>query len=217
MRASRFIRARVGREDHERGMTLVELLVYMILLGLVLAIIGSLMISTVKKQTEVVRISEAGNTAQTLLSSVDLAVANASGFRVRTDAATGNQLVLTKTRSTLSGSGEVNVARCVGYFYDAATGKLHSASVPLPAATNKVRAADVAGYAGATSWPVAASGVARVDASTRIFTQKTTDPTKLDVAFSIATMANRPPVTVQTTTGLRGSGLIDNSGVCWNG
>ena len=38
------------REDNERGMTVVELLVYMILLGLVLAIIGSLMINTVKKQ-----------------------------------------------------------------------------------------------------------------------------------------------------------------------
>ena len=208
----------VLREDNERGMTLVELLVYMILLGLVLAIIGSLMITTVKKQTEVVRISESNNTAQTVVSAVDLAVSNATGFRLRTDVTTGNQLLLTKTRSTLAGATEINQARCVGYFYDAVTKKIHSASVSLPAASNKVQLADVAGFAGATSWPTLASGVTPVDPSIpRVFTQATTDPTKLKVEFSVATLANRPAVTVQTTTGLRGSGLIDSLGVCWNG
>ena len=205
------------REDNERGMTLVELLVYMILLGLVLAIIGSLMINTVKKQTEVVRISESNNTAQTVISAVDMAVSNASGFRLRTDVVTGNQLLLTKTRSTLAGGAEVNVARCVGYFYDAATQKVHTASVSLPAASNEVRAADVAPFTGAKTWPILASGVTPVDPATRrIFTQAT-DPAKVKVEFSVATLVNRPAVTVQTTTGLRGSGLIDNSGVCWNG
>lgn len=216
MMATLISKVRGVRDDNERGMTLVELLVYMILLGLVLAIIGSLMINTVKKQTEVVRISESNNTAQTVVSAVDLAVANGSGFRLRTDVATGNQLLLTKTRSTLAGAAEINVARCVGYFYDAATQKIHTVSVPLPAASNKVLAADVAGFSGAKSWPVLASGVTPVDpAIPRIFTQVTTDPTKLSVEFSVATLANRPAVTVQTTTGLRGSGLIDNSGACW--
>ena len=136
---------------------------------------------------------------------------------LRTDPATGNQLLLTKTRSTLDGPTESNVARCIGYFYDAATQKIHTASVSLPAATNKVKDADP-GFAGVKTWPVLASGVTPIDAANpRVFTQGSPDSTKLKVAFSIATLANRPAVTVQTTTGLRGSGLIDNSGVCWNG
>ena len=210
-------RVRHMREDNERGMTLVELLVYMILLGLVLSIIGSLMINTLKKQTEVVRISESNNIAQTIVSSVDLAVANASGFRLRTDASSGNQLLLTKTRSTLTGVGEVDVARCVGYFYNATSQKIHMVSVPLPAPSNKVLAADVTGFTGAASWPVLASGVTPVSPSMKVFTQGNPDLTKVTVEFSVATISNRPAVTTQTTTGLRGAGLINNPGVCWNG
>ena len=206
------------RTENEQGMTLVELLVYMILLGLVMAIIGSLMINTVKKQAEVVRISESNNTAQSIASSIDHAVSNASSFRLRTDV-NGNQLLVAKTRSTLAGPDEVNQARCVGYFYDAATQKMHSISVPLPAAhsENKTREADVAGFGSARSWSVLAIGIvpASAVAPARVFTQGA-DASKVSLEFSIATIPGRPAVSVRTTTSVRGSGLIDNTGVCWN-
>lgn len=196
-------------------MSLVELLVYMILLGIVLSVIASVIINTLQKQTEIVKISEATNTGQSVISSVDLAVANASGFWLRTSP-TGSQLLVTKTRSTLSDPAEVDVARCVGYFYDATTKKVHTISDPLSAAaTPKSRVADDASFTGAAAWPVLANGVV-APSGKNVFTRPA-DATKLVIQFSINSLADRPPVTFATTTGIRGAGTINNAGVCWNG
>lgn len=196
-------------------MTLVELLVYMILLGIVLSIIASVIINTLQKQQEIVEISDANNTGQSVISSVDLAVANASGFWLRT-APSGSQLLVTKTRSTLEDATEVDVARCVGYFYDSTTKKLHTVSDMLAgSAIPRTYAADTTTFTGASSWPVLAEGVEPSGATT-VFT-RLTDASKISLGFSVASIRNRPPVSFATTTGIRGAGTIDNAGVCWHG
>ena len=200
--------------ENDRGMTLVELIVYMILLGIVVSIIASVIISTLQKQREIGKISEVTNTGQGVVSSIDMAVANAAGFSLRTSPA-GSQLLVTKTRSTLDDPAAVNEARCIGYFYDATTKTLHSVSDPLGSpGTPRSRVADTPSFTGAAGWPVLAEDVTASSAGP--FFARLADASKLSVRFSIASLADRAPVTFEVTTGTRGQGTITDSGACWN-
>lgn len=214
------IRRRLAGVPQDRGMTLVELLVYMILLGIVVGIIASVLINSLQKQREIVHISEANNTGQGLTSRVDLAVKNAVNFRIVESSGDDSVLLVTKTRSTTDGMDEADVARCVGFYYDATTDKLHSASDMLTANGNPrtETITDSAGLAAAQNWPVVADGIQLAPAAdgttSPIFTKGNADPSKVEINFMIDTLDGKGPVTFQLTSGMRGSGSIDDDGTC---
>lgn len=61
----------------EHGFTLVELLVYMLLSVLVLAIVGTLMVNTMRVQRSVTGVTSANNAAQSVVNALEIAVRNA--------------------------------------------------------------------------------------------------------------------------------------------
>lgn len=212
------LRAKLRAAPRDRGMTLVELLVYMILLGIVLGIIASVLINSLQKQREVVGFSEANNTGQTVTSAVDLAVLNAASFTIVPGSTPDSMLLITKTRSTL-GADDANVVRCVGFYYDSASKKIYSASDMLSGSNARAKEA-AKDVSKAKSWPVLAEGIGKAShpqdsaIALPVF-ERASDPTKVDINFEIATLDDKPPATFHLTSGIRGSGAIDNPEGCW--
>lgn len=66
----------------DRGITLVELLVYMVLSGLVLSILGGLLINSIRTQATIRSASEANTSGQLVLRTIESGIRNASAVRV---------------------------------------------------------------------------------------------------------------------------------------
>lgn len=68
--------------EGDEGFTLVELLVYMLLLGLVLAGVGAIVLQSIKGQRQVVSISQAAGGSQGVMRAINLSVRNAAGIAI---------------------------------------------------------------------------------------------------------------------------------------
>lgn len=79
-----FIASRLNtlRSHSERGITMIELLVYMVLAPLVLVMVGGLLINSITTQQTVRTAAEANTTGQLVMRSVDSGVRNASAVQV---------------------------------------------------------------------------------------------------------------------------------------
>lgn len=73
----------------DAGFTLVELLVYIVLLGLVLAGVGAIVVQTIKGQRQVVSLSQSAGGAQGVMRSINLGVRNAAGVAADGSAGVG--------------------------------------------------------------------------------------------------------------------------------
>lgn len=214
---TKVLRDRVQREDRDRGMTLIELLVYMILLGIVLSLIMTIMISVMRKQREIVALSEANNETQTVVSSIDMAISNAANFTLiqRDD---GGQVLIAKTQNTLLNE---DTPRCVAYYYDAASKSIYSANDSANNASPRSRAAANAAAAAPTHWPLVLDSIVLVPGMPGPFS------TGLDAAgeqlpgnsvgihFQVETIPDRAPLTVKSTTAMRSVGGDSIPGSCW--
>jgi len=97
--------------DRDRGFTLVELIVYMALLGIVLTIATTLLLNATRTQSTVQGASVATSTGQLVLTSVKTAVRNSTGLQI-------------------SDNGKLLIARvpdgdswvCQAWYYDASKG-----------------------------------------------------------------------------------------------
>lgn len=90
--------ARLRRVLHDqRGITMIELLVTLVLGTLVLSIVGGLLINSLQTQNTVRSAAEATNTGQLVLRSIDSGVRNASAVRV---SESGRLLVARTTGAT---------------------------------------------------------------------------------------------------------------------
>ena len=65
-----------------RGFTLIELIVYVAILGIVLVIVGALLTNALRTQSTVQSASEATSSGQLVLTSIDTAIRNGSGLEV---------------------------------------------------------------------------------------------------------------------------------------
>lgn len=210
-------RLRALRQD-DSGLTLVELLVYMLLLGIVMTMIMTLTITTLNKQREVTVISQATDSAQTVVNELDLLVSNASSFTVRSIG--GDTVVLTQTRSTKDGTGEFGVTRCAAMYYAADTRRVYVArrfADPVGAAGTPVPLTSRPTFG--AGWALLASGVSPAAPATTVFSYGTTalgapDQSKLVTALALDTTTGKPPVSLTTTTGTRGLGVA-TEGRCW--
>lgn len=113
--------------DKDDGITLVELLVYTILLAIVLIITGSLLISTLHSQRTVREQTEASTTGQVALRLIERSVRNSVTHEMPNDF--DNNLLVTKVRvgqdPTLPSSWE-----CRAWLFDPDTGDLRFVRVP---------------------------------------------------------------------------------------
>lgn len=111
----------------DAGITLVELLVYSVLLTIVLTVAGGLLISTLHSQRTVREQTEASTTGQVALRLIERSVRNAAKYNM--PSGFGNNLLITKTRvgedPSLASSWE-----CRAWFFDVTTGDLRHTSSP---------------------------------------------------------------------------------------
>ncbi len=152
-RGRAWLRRRVGRHDGDAGMSLAELLAYMILSGIVLAIVGTLVVRVLVTQRDVREQATASSASQVVLTDMQGALRNA--VAVRTPSGFGGRLLLVKTR-TGDDDADPTSFQCRGWYVDTATGELRTVR-GAPGGTAPTRgltaASDLSG------WTVALDGV----------------------------------------------------------
>lgn len=144
-----------ARAEQERGMSLIELLVYIVLTALMVTLITTLVISVSRASTQVRLNSESSNTSQALLERLQLNLRNATALTAKADGA--NLLVIATVRSNTDGIENAEDMRCVGFYFDQAAGKVHSTTSETGSTTATKTAFTTP--VSAKSWPVAATGV----------------------------------------------------------
>lgn len=141
--------------DSERGFTLVELLIYSMLLMIVLAIVGSMLVSTVTTSKKVDSVTTASTAAQLVADSVERGIRNSSDFHLTTPTGTDQLLVA----RTAQGGSTINWV-CAAWYYSAAGGgtiRHTTSTTTIPAAPT---AADLAGWTLLDTGVAPASGTA---------------------------------------------------------
>lgn len=153
-----FCRIQRARTEPERGMSLIELLVYIVLTALMVTLITTLVISVSRASTQVRLNSESSNTSQALLERMQLNLRNATALTTKSDSA--NLLVIATVRSNTDGVENAEDMRCVGFYFDQATGKVHGITTDTGTTTATKTAFNTP--SSARNWPVLATGVLRV-------------------------------------------------------
>ena len=128
----------------DAGISLIEVIVYVLLTGIVLIATSMILINSINTQRDVTSVSEATNRGQSMGSTIERAMRNALAFEVTTE----NEL---RVRTSLSGSQQ-----CQAFYLAAGTARLAQASGALPAASS--------------SWTVWNTGV-RQNGTTPFFVQ----------------------------------------------
>lgn len=181
-------------------MSLVELLVYSLLLVFVVLIAGSLLIRTLQTQRDVTTVSQTNNDALLTFGQLERDARNAAKGKT----SDGGNLLLLATR--VASDADPNTWVCVGYYYNPGTKVLRRVSSTSTTAT---AAAAVAGSGSAlaastAAWPVALEQVSLLGA--RVFGTvdgTVTSGSTLDASLSTATSGTHKPVAFQTSINLR--------------
>lgn len=186
----------------DSGMSLAELVVYSVLLGVVLVIIGSLLIRTLFTQRDVRGRAEAGNTAQVTFSSLERTIRNARGAEVDLD---GDLLVVLE-RVAVSTS-DANRWRCVGYYVDDSAGVIRRVQSTTGGATLAVTTAgsDSAMRTQAATWPAivedagAIAGVRAFGPGDSVYAKNTV----IQISLRAEVGAGKQPVELNSSVSLR--------------
>ena len=101
------------REHPESGMTLVELLIYSMLLVVILTIAGGIMINSLQSQQTVSTVSSAASTGQLVSTSVSQGIRNASAFEAAAPTSLGQVL---RSRTVSVTSTGVATWQCQAWF-----------------------------------------------------------------------------------------------------
>lgn len=154
-------------ETSDRGLTIVELLVYSMLLVIVVALAGAMLISLMVSSKTVDTISKATTAGQLTVDSIASSIRNSSDFQLTVPSGT-DQLLIARTAST---NGPLTWS-CVAWYYSATgTGSIRSwrsdTAILAPTPTEL------------GSWTLQAEGVMPLSGDT-VFT---TTPKQLTVSF----------------------------------
>jgi len=178
MRARRLLE-RARRDD---GVSLVELLIYMMLAVVVLTIIASILINSLRAENTVRTAADATSSAQLVAQSLNRGIHNASAIEVSTPAA---GITVVRTRSIDSSAS--GVWRCEAWVV--ADGELRTTTSSSAIAVPTTAAA-------ASTWLLLAEGVAPIG-SAPIFSLAS-DERSLGLSFTVAN-GSGVPVTLDTT------------------
>ncbi|MDN4473353.1 hypothetical protein [Demequina zhanjiangensis] len=147
------------KAQDDDGVTLVELIVYMVLLVLALLIAGSLYINIITHERYARATAEATNEIQTVFKELEYDLRSADWAEVSGD---GDLLVILTRKADASGA---NVARCVGYYYDETSGELRRTT-----RTDNVDTSPAFNASGATAiraatdaWPLVRTDMSSID------------------------------------------------------
>ncbi len=206
----RALRSRLARAaDGDDGITLVELIVYSIILAFVLAIVGALLINGLTTQRDVRDRTEATNTIQNAFAAVERSVRNSGGGFIDG----GGTLLVVRERIAAS-TTNADRWRCAGYFLDESTGDLRrvldSTGTTTAAALAAANPATIA-----SAWDVLLPDASRIG-TTRAFGPADgalAEYSTVELSLRAATGPNQKPVELSTSAVLRpqsGSSLM-----CW--
>lgn len=166
----------------QRGFTLVELLVYMVLLILVLAVAGGLLSSTLRHSATIRAVDESSTAAQLAADSIESGIRNSSDFSL-TSQPGGDQMIVARVAST----DATLTWSCAAWYYSVA-----NSSLRMSRSATAIVAPTTAELA---SWTLLVDGVKPISGS-EIFT--TTAGRRLVIAFN-GLAGDHPPVAITTS------------------
>lgn len=178
------------KKADERGFTLVELSIASGLTVIILTIAGGILIAGLKTQEATRTVTEAANTAQQIVHSVQAGVKNASGITVTTNGLTGTQLLLVRTVSSdpLSTSPS-----CQAWYYTPTNGGAVYTTKTTPATAITLPTGGPQGI-----WTLIGTGVSPADPVTgKVFSAPSGG--RVDLKFDVAA-GSHPYVLINTTT-----------------
>ncbi len=167
----------------DSGVTLVELMIYAILLGLLISIVSGLLISSSLTERSVRSLTGTASNAQLAADAIETGIRNSTGYQLTAVNATTQFLVA----RVPSGSSATTITyACTAWYYSTGTGvirtKTSSTAIAVPDATT------------AATWTNLANGVTPVSGST-IFGG---DTSQLTIAYK-GKSGNGFPVSVNTS------------------
>lgn len=181
---------RTLRATADAGMSLVELLIYSLLLVTVLAVAGGIIMNSLSTQQTVTTVTSATSAGQLVSASVEQGIRNASAFQVATPTAFGQLLRSRTVRVTPAG---VSTWQCQAWFRTA-TGDFYARVSPSSAIPAPTTAADL------TTWTLVSKGVNLPSGVTQAFTGSSgqltlavsVDPGDADSVLISTTIVSRP-------------------------
>lgn len=183
------MRTNFSKED-DQGFTLIELMISTGLTLIVLAITGGILISGLKTQEISRTVTDAANTAQQIVHSVQSGVKNASAITVTSNATTGTQLLLVRTVSSDPNS---TAPSCQAWYYTPSNGGAVYTTKTTPAAAITVPTGGPQGV-----WTILGTGVSPADPTTgKVFNAP--NGGRVELKFDVAAGAH-PYVLINTMT-----------------
>jgi len=177
-------------DGRDRGFTLIEMLVASMVSITVLAIAGGTLISGLRTQVSSGSVTDATNTAQQIVRSVQAGVRNASAITVTSNATTGTQLLLARTVGSNPNS---TVASCQAWYYTPLNGGAVYTTKTTPASVITLPSGGPQGV-----WTILGSGVSPADPVTgKVFNAP--NGGRVELKFDVAA-GNHPYVLINTMT-----------------
>lgn len=179
-----------GGEADDHGFTLIELLIASGLSIIVLVIAGGIMIAGLRTQETARSVTDAANTAQQIVHSVQAGVKNASAITVASGATAGTQLLLVRTVSSDPNS---TTPSCQAWYYTPANGGAVYTTKTTPAAAITVPTGGPQGV-----WTILGTGVTPADPITgKVFNAPSGG--RVELKFDVAA-GSHPYVLINTMT-----------------
>jgi type II secretory pathway pseudopilin PulG len=173
------------RDEGSDGFTLVELIIYCMLLGLVLTIVFGLFNSTLRTERTVRTVGNASNAAQLGVRSIEAGVRNSTAHALPTQTG-NNQLLLART----AGEGTTITWNCTAWYFSySASGKGSIRYRESPTAIATPTAAQLA------TWTLLLENVSP-SAGTKIFGGS---GTTLTIDYTVSAGQGSPPALIDTS------------------
>jgi type II secretory pathway pseudopilin PulG len=174
----------------EKGFTLIELLISTGLSLIVLVIGGGILLHGVRTQETADTVTNAANTAQQIVRSIQSGVRNASAITVTTDVLAGTQLLLART---VGSSPNSTAASCQAWYYTPMNGGKVYTKRTYPASVISLPNGGPAG-----AWLLLGSGITPSDPVTgKVFSAPSGG--RVELKFDVAA-GNHPYVLINTMT-----------------
>ena len=177
-------------EVDDPGFTLIELLIASGLSIIVLVIAGGIMIAGLRTQETARSVTDAANTAQQIVHSVQAGVKNASAITVTSGATAGTQLLMVRT---ISSDPNSTAPSCQAWYYTPVNGGAVYTTKTTPAAAITVPTGGPQGV-----WTILGTGVTPADPVTgKVFNAPSGG--RVELKFDVAA-GKHPYVLINTMT-----------------
>lgn len=177
-------------DPRDHGFTIIELLVTSALSIIVLTIAGGILISGLRTQEMARTVTDAANTAQQIVRSIQAGVRNASAITVTSNATAGTQLLLARTVGSDPNS---TVASCQAWYYTPLNGGAVYTMRTTPASVIPLPSGGPQGV-----WTILGTGVTPADPVTgKVFNAPSGG--RVELMFDVAA-GTHPYVLINTMT-----------------